>query len=428
MSRPSGLTRVGRVRGRLLAAFVALTAATALTACSAGPGAQWQPGEPMPEPEAAKLVFSHDDGAVGVSPGQPVSVQVIDGTLETVSLTSNVGEVPGVLSEDQLWWRSLEDLEFGKTYTLAVSSLGEDGEPVEETRTFSTVDVKVGDFWNVFLNTTGDYLGKPLDGGTWGVGQPIVARFDDSVDQKVAEQTLTVTTNPPVEGSWHWMSDREAHWRPQNYWAPGTQVTVEAKILGVSLATPDGRSLHGQENKKAAFTIGQAKVAKINNATKHMLVYFDGQQVKDIPVSLGREQSYLGSNGLWYDWRTPSGIMVVTEKQNPVLMKPDLPKEDPEYYEEKIDLAVRITNSGIYVHSAPWTTPGPGQTWGQGYTNMSHGCINVSSANAQWFYENFGPGDVVEVVGAGNQVGVRDGLGDWNMPWDQWKAGSALAS
>jgi lipoprotein-anchoring transpeptidase ErfK/SrfK len=100
-------------------------------------------------------------------------------------------------------------------------------------------------------------------------------------------------------------------------------------------------------------------------------------------------------------------------------MKPDLPKNDPQYYEEVIPLATRITDSGIYVHAASWSVAD------QGVRNVSHGCINVSPANAAWFFENFGPGDVVEVANAGRTVGVRDGLGDWNVAWDQWVAGSA---
>jgi lipoprotein-anchoring transpeptidase ErfK/SrfK len=315
----------------------------------------------------------------------------------------------------------MEDLEFSKTYTLTVSGIGADGQVVEETRTFSTLSVAVGFYWNVYLKTSAVYYGVALDGGTFGVGQPIVAQFDDAVDQAVAEKTLTVKTNPPVQGSWHWMNDREAHWRPQSYWKPGTTVTVTATILGVALTSPvGGRELHGQENKSAAFTIGQSKIAKIDNNTKQMVIYVDGQQVKTMPVSLGREQAYQGINGQWYDWRTPSGVMVVTEKHDPVFMKPDLPKDDPEYYEEIIPLASRITDSGIYVHSAPWSVAD------QGVRNVSHGCINVAPANAQWFFDNFGPGDVVEIVNTGVSVGVRDGLGDWNMPWDQWLAGSAL--
>src|SRR5690606_16733544 len=120
-----------------------------------------------------------------------------------------------------------------------------DGTPVEETRTFTTVNVQPGYYWNVYL-VPHRYFGGGLDGGTFGIGQPIVAEFDDAVDRKVAEATLTVTTNPPVEGAWHWMSDTEAHWRPREYWQPGTTVTVTANILGVPLTSPvGGRTLYG---------------------------------------------------------------------------------------------------------------------------------------------------------------------------------------
>jgi lipoprotein-anchoring transpeptidase ErfK/SrfK len=151
-----------------------------------------------------------------------------------------------------------------------------------------------------------------------------------------------------------------------------------------------------------------------------MVVFIDGQQVRTIPVSMGRSGNYQDISGNWHSWLTPSGRMVVTEQQNPVVMRPALPKDDPEYYEETIPLASRITDSGIYVHAAPWSV------WAQGNTNVSHGCINVSTDNAQWFFDTFGPGDVVEIVNTGANVEPTDGLGDWNIPWDQWIAGSAL--
>jgi lipoprotein-anchoring transpeptidase ErfK/SrfK len=404
---------------------VSIVAMVAVSACS-GPGAVWQqPGANGPALASAQLTFSHAKDATDVSPGMPVSVQVIDGTLDTVALTSNVGEVKGELVNEALW-RSLDELEYNKTYTLNVTSTGEDGKKVEDTRTFTTVNVPVGHFWNVFFQAN---VWTQLDGGTFGVGQPIVARFDDKVNKATAEQTLHVTTTPAVEGSWSWVSDREVHWRPQNYWAPGTKVTVEAKALGVAMTSTDGRVLHGQENKKASFTIGQSKVAKIDNNDKQMRVYFDGALVRTIPVSMGRETGYRDTKGVWHDWRTTSGPHVVTEKHNPVEMKPNLPCPeqkpgtpgcDPEFYLVKIAWAVRISNDGIYVHSQPATV------WAQGSSNQSHGCINVSPANAEWFYGQFGAGDMVEIVNTGKQLQLTDGLGDWTLNWEQWKKGSAL--
>ncbi len=319
MARPSSLTcsgTFGSRRVRVVGALLSLVALVAVTACGTGSDAQWrQPGGPNgPAASAAQLTFSHEKDATNVSPGQPVSVQVIDGVLDTVTLSSDAGEVKGEFVNDALW-RSAEELAYSKSYTLSVKSTGEDGKTVEDVRTFNTVNVQAGYYWNVSLNAN---TWMVLDGGTFGVAQPIVARFDDSVEKATAERTLSVTTTPAVEGSWSWVTDREVHWRPQNYWAPGTKVTVEAKILGVDLTTPDGRKLHGQQNKSASFTIGQSKIAKIDDNTKQMQVYIGGALVKTIPVSMGKSTRDQDINGVWHDWRTTSGPHVVTEKHNPV--------------------------------------------------------------------------------------------------------------
>jgi lipoprotein-anchoring transpeptidase ErfK/SrfK len=407
--------------------MVSLVTLVAVTACGS-PEAQWHgPGGSDAPALSAKLTFSHEKDAKDVSPGMPVSVQVIDGTLDTVTLTSNIGEVKGDFVNDTLW-RSTDDLEFSKTYTLAVKGTGEDGKTVEDVRTFSTPTVRQGYYWSVYLKAN---TWMTLDGGTFGVGQPIVATFDDDVDRKVAEQTLTVTTNPPVVGSWSWDPNRnEAHWRPEKYWTPGTKVTVEANVLGVTMTTADDRVLHGKENKSASFTIGASKkVASIDDTTHMMQVYIDDVKVRTIPVSMGRPNGYRDVAGRWHDYRTGSGVHVVTEKHDPVEMRPNLPCPlkiegspgcDPGYYVEIIPKAVRITNDGIYVHAASWSVGD------QGYRNVSHGCVNISPANAKWFYDNFGAGDVVEIANTGVALNPWDGLGDWTTPWEQWKKGSAL--
>ena len=52
--------------------------------------------------------------------------------------------------------------------------------------------------------------------------------------------------------------------------------------------------------------------------------------------------------------------------------------------------------------------------------------LNVSPSNAQWFYNNTKRGDIVEVQNTvGSTLSGTEGLGDWNIPWAQWKAGNA---
>jgi lipoprotein-anchoring transpeptidase ErfK/SrfK len=238
------------------------------------------------------------------------------------------------------------------------------------------------------------------------------------------------------------------HWRPKDYWPADTDVTVDADILGVKLVSPDGnRTLYGRENVRASFHIGESKVAKIDNDTHLMTVWVGGVQVPvvggrgcdyagsdklgcvngvqlAIRVSLGKDNETQDINGHWHNWRTYTGIQVVTDKKNPQLMTASLPSDDPGYYEkEVVPNAVRITDDGDFIHAADWSLDA------QGFRNVSHGCVNVDPADALWFYNLFNPGDVVEIVDTGRPFpATGEGLPDWNKTWDQWLAGSALTS
>jgi lipoprotein-anchoring transpeptidase ErfK/SrfK len=120
---------------------------------------------------------------------------------------------------------------------------------------------------------------------------------------------------------------------------------------------------------------------------------------------------------------TPSGIYVAQEKYDVKQMSSatyGLPTSYELGYDSAIPLAVRLSNSGIFAHSAPWSVAD------QGVRNVSHGCINMPPADAQWFYDTFGFGDIVQVTGTSTQLAPDDGYGDWNVPWDEWVTGSAL--
>ena len=361
----------------------------------------------------ATLAISPKNGAAGQSVAAPVTVTAAGGTLSVVSLRNGDGEaVKGTLSADRTTWKSTEPLGYDKNYSVSATAENSDGVPTKGTSAFSTVKPRTFTLPSLFPGPDGPK--------TVGVGQPVTVRFDEPIEDKAAaEKTLTVTTSPQVAGSWHWFSDQVVHWRPKNYWAPGTKVTVKAAVYGVHV----GDDVYGQQDVASSFTIGRSKIATVDDRTKQMVIKVDGRVVRTAPVSMGKDQRIV-SNGKTINYLTQSGPHVVTEKHRVKIMSSAsygvTDKKNPNYYEEEIPLAVRISPDGEFVHAAPWSV------WAQGKQNVSHGCINVAPVHAQWFFDNFSYGDVVDIRNTGRTLPFAAGYNEWGMPWSQWVAGSAL--
>jgi len=349
------------------------------------------------------------DAAVGVSVLEPVVVRAAGGALGAVVMTNPEGrEVTGVLSADGTAWTSGEPLGYGRTYRIEATATDTAGLVASSWSSFTTV-VPAGVIFPSFE--------PPPDRGVVGVGQPISVIFDSPPpDKAAAERALTVTSVPAQTGGWYWVDERTVHYRPQVYWQAGTQVTVTAKVYGVDL----GGGMYGETDRTLNLTIGPSKIATIDDATKQMTVTIDGQVVRQIPVSMGRDES-VTVDGKVISFVTPSGIYVAQEKYPVKQMSSatyGLPTSFDLGYDSEIPLAVRLSNSGIFAHSAPWSVAD------QGVRNVSHGCINMPPDAAQWFYDTFS--DIVTVTGTSTQLAPDDGYGDWNIPWDQWVQGSAL--
>ncbi|MDZ4234310.1 MAG: Ig-like domain-containing protein [Dietzia sp.] len=403
MQRGDSVTTRRRYRLWLAAAAV-LAAALALSACG-GNTAQPAPqvitdkGDPFSNLLVPKLQASVTDGAVGVEVDSPVTVSAGDGVLGAVSMINEEGEpVAGQLSADGLTWSTAEPLGYNKQYTLHAEALGLGG-LARNSMTFQTRSPE---------NLTMPYV-MPNDGEVVGIGQPIAIRFDEDIPNRlVAQQAITVTTNPPVEGAFYWLNNREVRWRPQNYWKPGTTVEVQVKTYGVDL----GDGLFGQEDATTRFTIGDEVIATADDATKTMTVRVNGEVVKTMPISMGKNSA-----------PTDNGTYIIGDRYRDLIMDSStygVPVNSPDGYRLEVEYATQMSYSGIYVHSAPWSVSS------QGRSNVSHGCLNVSPANAIWFYDNTKRGDIVEVINTvGPTLPGTDGLGDWNIPWEQWKAGNA---
>ena len=379
------------------------------TATAAAPVEQAQPQPPL-------IGTSPYNDAQGVNPVTPVTAQVVDGRITSVSLVDDWGNaVDGQLSPDGRAWAPTERLHFARNYTLTVNSTSNSGVPLTRTSNFSTL--YPANYVRPYLEVQGGFAIHEEQ--RYGVGTLVIAHFDEAIaDKALAEKNMKVTTEPPVAGSWHWISDTVAHWRPEHYYAPGTKVTAELNMFGLKL----GEGLYGQADATHTFTIGDARIAVANDITKQVSVFENGRLVRTMPTSMGRG-GFDSVAGKTFSWWTPPGDYVVLDKGESVTMDSatyGLPNNSAFGYKRKIGYATRISLDGIYLHQLDETV------WAQGNTNLSHGCLNLSGDNARWYFDFTQPGDVVEVrYTGGPPLSIAQG-GDWTLPWSEWVKGSAL--
>ncbi|CAN5564153.1 L,D-transpeptidase LdtMt5 [soil metagenome] len=357
--------------------------------------------DPPAPPPAPSVTLSPANAATDVAPTAPVRVDVTDGWFQRVALSNSDGKVvAGVLSPDRTSFSTTEPLGFGVTYTWAGSVVGQDGKAVPVVGTFSTVDPV----------TTVNGQFQLSDGQTVGVAAPIILQFDASISDKAAvERALTVTTNPPVEGSWAWLPDEvggsRVHWRTKDYYPAGTTVHVDSKLYGV----PFGDGAFGATDSTLDIAIGRRQVVKAEASSHRIQVITDAGVIMDFPCSYG--EADLPRN------ITRSGIHVVTEKYEDFYMS----NPAAGYTNAHERYAVRISNNGEFIHA------NPSSAGAQGSSNVTNGCINLSTDNAQEYFNSALYGDPVEVTGTSIDLSYADGdIWDWAVPWDEWRSMSAI--
>jgi lipoprotein-anchoring transpeptidase ErfK/SrfK len=339
------------------------------------------------------------DQAGNAPSDRPLVVRVANGSLTGVTVEDPQGQgLAGDLTADGLAWQSSEPPVPHTAYVVRVSALSTDQQPYDQT-----INVTSGPP-SAWLKATL----SPNDNEVVGIGMPAVVAFNRAVaaaDRPAVEQRLSVTTNPAVEGDWRWITPSRVHWRPATYWQPGTEVSVRSDLRNLKVG-----DAWGADEKAISFKVGPARVSTVDVATYQMTSTENGQVVKVMPASMGSSK-----------WPTHHGIHLVLEKSKSVTMDSStvgIPRNGPGGYYRKVAWATRLTWSGEFVHAAPWSQ------WAQGKRNVSHGCINVSTANAKWFYDFAQRGDIVEVVNSPKKPKLYDpGTADWNIPWEQWRAG-----
>jgi lipoprotein-anchoring transpeptidase ErfK/SrfK len=404
---PTRAAQPGRQRVWAFLVATALVAGLGTAGCSSGVTAASgigaggvQQAAPSAAVSSAVVMVDPGDPDLPTRPDRPITVQVADGRLTDVSVTSEDGqELAGALANgDSRWQSSDELLAFGGSYTVVAQAVDQAGVATTVTRT-----VKVAD-----PETVSASVGV-RDGATVGIGMPVVVRLSESVaDRAAVERRLSVTTTPSVDGAWNWISDREVHYRPQNYWTPGTEITVKADLDGVRL----GDQQWGEGSIDRTYSIGSSHIYRVNVDTHQMDVIVDGAKVGTLPITTGKA-----------GFLTRNGVKVIMSKETQRRMRSetvDIPRNSSEGYDLEVKWAMRLTNSGEFIHAAPWSVRS------QGRANVSHGCTGMSTANAKWLYDLSRVGDVVEYTGSPRPMTLTNGYGDWNDSWADWQAGSAL--
>ena len=357
-----------------------------------------------PETTPAVLAVSPADQASNVPPDSPVTVSASSGTVNDVTLVdTRGGKVAGKAGPDGIW-ASTELLKPSTAYTLSIAATGPDGSSTSVSSTFTTLKPKV----------IATYSVSP-DGSVVGVGMPVIVQFGSAVTTKArraeVEKRVKVATVPTQPGAWGWLDNRQLMWRPEHYWLPGTKVSVSAPLHGIQ--TGDGKWVTA--DAATTFTVGPSMVSTVDMRRHTLTVRRNGLVIRSFPVSTGKPGPLT---------ETRTGIKVIIERNSTIVMDSatvGIPKGNPNYYKIKTQWNLRLTWTGEFIHSAPWSVNS------QGTQNVSHGCTNMAPADAEWMFKNSRVGDVVAFTGGNRVFKPVEGYGVWVYNYAGWAAQSALA-
>jgi lipoprotein-anchoring transpeptidase ErfK/SrfK len=342
---------------------------------------------------APRVTITPANGAKDADPSAGITVTAAGGTLSHVTVRTSGEAVPGGLSQGGTVWRSQWALDVSQSYTVTATASGHGG-TATATSTFRT------------LTPSQTFTTEILEGyrQAYGVGIPIILYFSQRITDKAAvERALQITTSNPVVGSWYWddpcnMAPTCVYFRPRDYWPSGTTISFTGHLNGVQGAP----GVYGAHTLTQTFSIGPSLIAIGNTRTHRTQIYENGKLLYDWPISSGRP----GDD-------TPDGSYLTIEKANPVQMTGP-------GYSISVPWSVRFTFSGDYYHDAYWSV---GE---QGFDNVSHGCVNLSPADAETYYNLAVPGDPVTITGSPKGGTWGNGWTEWFLSWPQYLRGSAL--
>lgn len=363
---------------------------------SAG-GSASAPASASPTPAGPVVSVSPANGATSADPSAGVTVTAAKGTLSGVTVSpvggtllnsgNPSGPVPGTMNSASTSWHTQWALGVSQKYTVtATAKLN--GVTKTTTSTFTTLSPASTFSTNIFEGA----------GQAYGVGIPVILLFSQPIKNRAqVERALQIKTSKPVVGAWYWDNSKTLAFRPRDYWPENTSVSFTGHFDGVQGA----KGLYGFHTLTQSFRIGQSVIAVASTKTHQTQIYISGKLKYNWPISTGKPGD-----------ETPNGSYLTIEKENPVEMKGP-------GYDLMVPFSVRFTWSGDYYHDAPWSTGV------QGSANVSHGCVNLSPARAQTYYNLAVPGDPITIKDSPRSGTMDNGWTYWFLTWRQMLAGSA---
>jgi len=350
---------------------------------ASGPAISTSPSAP-----AARIRITPAHGSK-VDPSKGLSIAVRRGTLTAVTAEAGGEPVDGVFSNGRTEWHSRWALATDAHYTVRASATDDAGRIVTKRAAFRTLAPD-----HTFSTTIFEGYHK-----TYGVGMPIILTFSVPIQNKAAvERALDVRTSRPAVGAWHWDGDTTLYFRPRSYWHADTDVDFTGHLDGVEGAP----GVYGVHTLTQSWTIGRSLIAVANTQRHDVKIYLNKKPFGDWPMSAGKP----GDD-------TPNGTYLSMEKHNPEeMIGPG--------YDIQVPYSVRFTLSGDFMHDAFWSVND------QGFTNVSHGCINLSPENAKTYYGMSVPGDPITVEGSPRAGTWGNGWTVWFLTWKDYLGGSVL--
>jgi lipoprotein-anchoring transpeptidase ErfK/SrfK len=384
--------------GALVAAVTACTGSTTTIIGQAGASGPAAPAgnaagshaaaSAKPSPAGPVVRITPGNGANAADPSKGITVTAAGGTLKSVGVSTAGAPVTGTYSADRSSWHSTWALDVSRSYAVTATAVTSGGVTTTKTAAFRTLTPASTFSTNIFEGY----------GQSYGVGMPIILSFSAPVQDKAAvERSIELQTSKPVVGSWYWDGNQTLDFRPRDYWPAHTTVSFTGHFAGVESAP----GVYGYHTLTQRFGIGDSVIAVASTKAHKTKIYVNGKLKYDWDISSGKP----GDD-------TPDGSYLTIEKANPVRMVGP-------GYDLLVPWSVRFTFSGDYYHDAYWSV---GQ---QGFENVSHGCVNLSPANAETYYNLAVPGDPITIQSSPRSGAWDNGWTEWFLSWPRYLKGSA---